>query len=475
MTRAIVLTGDARAFAAGADIAEFAAEGPRLEVWDRLWSVGMPVIAAVRGVALGGGLELAMSCDMMVVADDARLGQPEINLGVMPGAGGTQRLTRAVGKTLATEMVLLGREISGREAEAHGLANRCVPAGARRCPSRSSSRARSRAQAPHAVRVAKRAISRAFEESLHAALLDERRAFYALLQTDDAREGVRAFLDKRKPTWQRTMSDTDRPPRRRSPTASRRSRSRGRRRTTRSRPICSSRCWRRSRRSNATRRCARSCSPAKAKAFCAGQALDDARTLVRRSRPADLGATVEKRYSPLLLALLTLEKPVVAAVNGVAAGAGHGDRVRVRFPHRRRERVVHHRVREDRPRPRQRPLVHAAAHRRLRQSARAVHALGEDRRGARRRAGPVHEGRPGRAVPCATRRRSRAALARGPRSIGLIKRELVRNGLGDVQRALAYEAELQSVAGATDDFAEGVAAFAGKARAGVHRDVTSGA
>jgi enoyl-CoA hydratase len=201
VTRAVVLTGDERAFAAGADIAEFAAEGPRLEVWDRLWATGLPVIAAVRGLALGGGLELAMSCDMMVVADDARLGQPEINLGVMPGAGGTQRLTRAVGKAIATEMVLLGRELSGREAALHGLANRSVPA-ERVLPVALDLAKRLAKQAPHAVRVAKRTIAAAFESSLHAGLLDERRAFYELLQTDDAREGVGAFLEKRRPTWQ---------------------------------------------------------------------------------------------------------------------------------------------------------------------------------------------------------------------------------------------------------------------------------
>jgi enoyl-CoA hydratase len=201
VVRAVVLTGDDRAFAAGADIAEFASDGPQLEVWDRLWAAGLPTIAAVRGLALGGGLELAMSCDMLVVADDARLGQPEINLGVMPGAGGTQRLTRAVGKTLATEMVLLGREISGREAELHGLANRSVPA-ERVLPVALDLAKRLARQAPHAVRTAKKIIARAFEESLHAGLLDERRAFYALLQSEDAREGIAAFLDKRKPVWQ---------------------------------------------------------------------------------------------------------------------------------------------------------------------------------------------------------------------------------------------------------------------------------
>ncbi|HEY0393131.1 MAG TPA: enoyl-CoA hydratase-related protein [Candidatus Elarobacter sp.] len=200
-TRVIVLTGDDRAFAAGADIAEFAAEGPRLEIWDRLWAIELPVVAAVRGLALGGGLELAMSCDLMVVGDDARLGQPEINLGVMPGAGGTQRLTRAVGKALATEMVLLGRELSGREAELHGLANRAVPA-ERVLPVALDLAKRLARQAPLAVRTAKRAIASSFEQSLHAGLIDERRAFQALLNTDDAREGVGAFLEKRRPVWQ---------------------------------------------------------------------------------------------------------------------------------------------------------------------------------------------------------------------------------------------------------------------------------
>ncbi len=200
VTRAVVITGETRAFAAGADIAEFAGEGPRLDVWDRLWSIELPTIAAVNGLALGGGLELAMSCDLMIVADDARLGQPEINLGVMPGAGGTQRLTRAIGKTLATEMVLLGRELSGREAELHGLANRSVPPERVLPVAIELARAIAK-QAPQAVRAAKRALARAFEGSLHAGLLDERRAFYGLLETEDAREGIAAFLGKRKPAW----------------------------------------------------------------------------------------------------------------------------------------------------------------------------------------------------------------------------------------------------------------------------------
>ncbi len=199
-TRAVVIAGDARAFAAGGDIAEFAGEGPRLEYWDRIWSCGLPLIAAVNGVALGGGLELAMSCDLLVVADDARLGQPEILLGVMPGAGGTQRLTRAVGKTIASEMVLLGRELSGREAEQHGLANRCVPAERVLDVALELARALAK-QAPQALREAKRAIGNAFEQPLHTALLDERRAFLGLLATDDAREGVAAFLDKRPAKW----------------------------------------------------------------------------------------------------------------------------------------------------------------------------------------------------------------------------------------------------------------------------------
>ncbi|GAC1417864.1 MAG: enoyl-CoA hydratase-related protein [Candidatus Velthaea sp.] len=198
--RAAILTGDERAFAAGADIGELSDPGPNLEDWDRLWNIGIPTVAAVRGLALGGGLELAMSCDLLVVADDARLGQPEINLGLMPGAGGTQRLTRALGKTIAMEMVLLGREITGEEAHRRGLANASVPT--ERVLAKALDLALAiAAKAPLGIRAAKRAVNAAFELSLRAALTAERQAFRDLLTTDDGREGVAAFNEKRQPEW----------------------------------------------------------------------------------------------------------------------------------------------------------------------------------------------------------------------------------------------------------------------------------
>jgi enoyl-CoA hydratase len=196
--RAIVIAGDARAFAAGADIPELPVAD--LDAWERLYAIPIARIAAVRGLALGGGLELAMACDMLVVAETARLGQPEIRLGVLPGAGGTQRLTRALGKALAMEMVLTGREIDGREAYERGLANRCVPA--ERVERTALELAvLVAAQAPLAARRAKAAIDLAFERDLHGALVAERAAFRELAQTDDAREGIAAFTEKRTPIW----------------------------------------------------------------------------------------------------------------------------------------------------------------------------------------------------------------------------------------------------------------------------------
>jgi len=206
--RAIVVTGaGTKAFAAGADIKELAVQTPitltnenRFAVWDRIGAVRTPTIAAVRGFALGGGCELAMSCDMIVAGDDAQFGQPEIKLGVMPGAGGTQRLTRAIGKARAMELILTGRTIRATEAEAMGLVTKVVPAESTLDESLALA-ARIAAQPPVAVRVAKQAILRAQELSLSAGLDFERRAFFLLFASDDQTEGMAAFSEKRPPRW----------------------------------------------------------------------------------------------------------------------------------------------------------------------------------------------------------------------------------------------------------------------------------
>lgn len=206
--RAVVLTGAGeRAFAAGADIKELATQSPdslragrRFEVWDRLWAVGVPLIAAVRGVALGGGCELAMSCDMIVAADDARFGQPEIRIGVMPGAGGTQRLTRAIGTARAMEVILAGRDLGAREAEAAGLVTTVVPAAAT-VDAALELAARVAAMPPLAARAAKRAIRGAAELPLAVGLAAEREAFFDLFATHDQAEGMAAFIEKRRPAW----------------------------------------------------------------------------------------------------------------------------------------------------------------------------------------------------------------------------------------------------------------------------------
>jgi enoyl-CoA hydratase len=206
--RAIVLTGaGTRAFAAGADIKELAVQTPvtltvenRFAVWDRIGAVRTPTIAAVRGFALGGGCELAMSCDMIVAADDAQFGQPEIKLGAMPGAGGTQRLTRAIGKARAMELILTGRTMSAQEADAAGLLTKVV-APDDTLDAALELAARIAAQAPVAVQQAKQAILRAHELSLSAGLDFERRAFFLLFATDDQSEGMQAFTEKRPPNW----------------------------------------------------------------------------------------------------------------------------------------------------------------------------------------------------------------------------------------------------------------------------------
>jgi enoyl-CoA hydratase len=206
--RAIVLTGAGeKAFAAGADILELARQTPvtlhvddRFAVWERIAAIRTPLIAAVRGFALGGGCELAMACDLIVAGDDARFGQPEINLGVMPGAGGTQRLTRAIGKARAMDLVLTGRTISAHEAESMGLVSRVVAANETLAAALELATAIA-GQAPIAVLAAKEAVKLAEELPLSAGLRHERRAFYALFASDDQTEGMAAFIEKRRPEW----------------------------------------------------------------------------------------------------------------------------------------------------------------------------------------------------------------------------------------------------------------------------------
>ncbi len=206
--RCIVITGSGeRAFAAGADIRELAVQTPvtllvddEFHRWERIKRIRTPLIAAVRGVALGGGCELAMACDMIVAADDAQFGQPEIRLGVMPGAGGTQRLTRAIGKAKAMEMILTGRTMDAVEAERRGLVTSVVPAEAVMTAALELA-ARVAAMPPVAVRAAKAAVERAHELSLTAGLEFERRSFFLLFASEDQREGMAAFTEKRPPEW----------------------------------------------------------------------------------------------------------------------------------------------------------------------------------------------------------------------------------------------------------------------------------
>ena len=207
-TRVAILTGSGeKAFAAGADIVELADQTPeRLRserhfgAWDRLGAIGIPLIAAVRGFALGGGCELAMTCDLIVAGDDARFGQPEIRIGVMPGAGGTQRLTRAIGVARAMELVLTGRMIDAQEALAAGLVTSVVPA-SDAIPAALSLADTIASMPPLAVRAAKRSVLAAADLPLSAGLRAEREAFFDLFATEDQREGMRAFQEKRPASW----------------------------------------------------------------------------------------------------------------------------------------------------------------------------------------------------------------------------------------------------------------------------------
>jgi enoyl-CoA hydratase/carnithine racemase len=204
----VILTGSEKAFAAGADIKEMAGlEYPQTYLSDFITSTHeraarfrKPLIAAVSGYALGGGCELAMMCDIVIAADNARFGQPEVTLGIGPGIGGSQRLARAVGKAKAMDMVLTGRLIDAAEAERCGLVSRVVPASDLMTEAKAAA-AKIASLSPVAVTVCKEMVETAFETTLHQGLKSERRLFQALFATADQKEGMAAFLEKRKPSF----------------------------------------------------------------------------------------------------------------------------------------------------------------------------------------------------------------------------------------------------------------------------------
>jgi enoyl-CoA hydratase len=204
---AIVITGSEKAFAAGADIKEMASKsfmeaylGDFLASWDKVASQRKPVIAAVAGFALGGGCELALMCDFIIAAETAKFGQPEIQLGVMPGAGGTQRLTRAIGKSKAMDMVLSARMMDAAEAERSGLVSRVVPAEKLLDEALGAAKKIASFSQPIAM-MAKESVNRAFETTLAEGIRFERRLFHAMFATEDQKEGMAAFIDKRRPSF----------------------------------------------------------------------------------------------------------------------------------------------------------------------------------------------------------------------------------------------------------------------------------
>lgn len=205
--RCVVLTGNERAFAAGADIKQMAGRTAidmlkidQFSTWDQIKKFKKPLIAAVSGFALGGGCELAMTCDMIVASESAKFGQPEIKIGVMPGAGGTQRLTRAIGKAKAMELVLTGNFLSAIDAERHGLVNKVVPV--ELYLSEAVKLASEIAKmSPIAAQMAKESIIRSFETHLDEGLHFERKNFYMLFASEDQKEGMNAFVEKRAPDF----------------------------------------------------------------------------------------------------------------------------------------------------------------------------------------------------------------------------------------------------------------------------------
>ena len=202
--RAIIITGNEKAFAAGADIKEMA-DASAVEMlirdqfarWDRIRKIKKPLIAAVSGFALGGGCELAMTCDIIIASETAKFGQPEINIGVIPGAGGTQRLTRAIGKYKAMEMVLTGSMITAEEALRYGLVNKIFPIETYLREAEELAKTIA-SKPPVAVRLAKEAILKSFDTTIEGGLEFERKNFYLLFASEDQKEGMKAFVEKRK-------------------------------------------------------------------------------------------------------------------------------------------------------------------------------------------------------------------------------------------------------------------------------------
>ena len=206
--RCIIITGNQQAFAAGADIKQMESKTAidllkidQFETWDQIRKTKKPIIAAVSGFALGGGCELAMTCDMIVASETAKFGQPEIKIGIMPGAGGTQRLTKAVGKALAMEMVLTGKFISAEEAMKAGLVNRVVAE--ELYLDEAVKLAKEVTQmSPVSVRLAKESVLKAFDSGLQEGLYFERKNFYMCFASEDQKEGMKAFVEKRKPKFE---------------------------------------------------------------------------------------------------------------------------------------------------------------------------------------------------------------------------------------------------------------------------------
>jgi enoyl-CoA hydratase len=205
--RVIVITGNEQAFAAGADIKQMADKSAiemlmadQFSTWDQIRKIRKPIIAAVSGFALGGGCEFAMMCDMIIASETAKFGQPEIKIGTIPGAGGTQRLTRAVGKVKAMELILTGRFLSAEEALGYGLVNKVVPKEV--YLQEALDLAKEIAQlSPVAVQLAKEAVNRSFETHLDEGLSFERKSFYLTFASEDQKEGMKAFVEKRKPDF----------------------------------------------------------------------------------------------------------------------------------------------------------------------------------------------------------------------------------------------------------------------------------